>query len=511
MSATCGSWHSISPTKAREIIQVTDKIIAGFPEVHHVFGKIGRAETAPDPAPFDMVETTIMLKDEKDWPAVDLKDDTGKVIAHRRRSPDELVDALNAAIQIPGLNNAWTMPIKTRIDMLATGIKTPVGIKVAGPDLVELERIASEIEAVVRQVTNTTSVFAERVMGGNYIQFDIDRDEIARYGLRVGDVQEVLEVALGGMPLTTTVEGLERYGVNLRYSRDFRENLEALREIIVPTLTGAQVPLGQLAKIEIVHAPMGIKSEGAVPNAWIYVDVKNIDIGTYVQTAMRAVQQGIAQGTIQLPSGYSIFWSGQYEYMMRAKQRLMIVVPLTLLIIVLIIYLNTRSAVKTAIVLAVPFSLVGAFAVIHWMGYNLSVAVWVGIIALAGLDAETGVVMLLYLDIAYEQWIKNGRMRHRTDLRDAIYHGAVKRVRPKAMTAAVIIAGLLPILWSHGAGADVMKRIATPMVGGVITSTVMELVAYPAIFFLWRSRALKGLPAAAPALDPALENNLDRK
>src|SRR6266581_7084273 len=408
------TFPGISPTKARELIQVTDKIIASFPEVHNVFGKIGRAETATDPAPFDMVETTIMLKDERDWPEVDLKDDSGKVIAHRRRTSDELVDALNAAIQIPGLNNAWTMPIKTRIDMLATGIKTPVGIKVAGPDLVELERIASEIEAVVRQVPNTSSVFAERVMGGNYIQFDIDRDEIARYGLRVGDVQEVLEVALGGMPLTTTVEGLERYGVNLRYSRDFRENLEALREIIVPTLTGAQVPLGQLAKIEIVHAPMGIKSEGAVPNAWIYVDVKNIDIGTYVQRAMRAVQQGIAQGTIQVPSGYNIFWSGQYEYMMRAKQRLMIVVPLTLLIIVLIIYLNTRSAIKTAIVmLAVPFSLVGAFAVLHWLSYNLSVAVWVGIIALAGLDAETGVVMLLYLDIAYEQWIRNGQMRHR--------------------------------------------------------------------------------------------------
>src|SRR2546428_11591435 len=394
------TFPGISPTKAREIIQVTDKIIASFPEVHHVFGKIGRAETATDPAPFDMVETTIMLKDEKDWPQVDLKDDTGKAIAHRRRSPDELVDALNAAIQIPGLNNAWTMPIKTRIDMLATGIKTPVGIKVAGPDLVELERIASEIEAVVRQVPHTTSVFAERVMGGNYIQFTINRDAIARYGLKVADVQDVLEVALGGMPLTTTVEGLERDGVNLRYSRDFRENLEALREIIVPTPTGAQVPLGHLAKIETVRAPMGIKSEGAVPNAWVYVDVKNIDIGTYVQMAMRAVREGIAQGTIQVPSGYNIFWSGQYEYMLRAQQRLMIVVPLTLLIIVLIIYLNTRSAIKTAIVLlAVPFSLVGAVWILYLLNYNLSVAVWVGLIALAGLDAETGVVMLLYSDI----------------------------------------------------------------------------------------------------------------
>ena len=276
---------------------------------------------------------------------------------------------MNAAIHIPGLNNAWTMPIKTRIDMLATGIKTPVGIKVAGPDLAVLERIAEQVEAVVRQVPGTSSVFAERVMGGNYIEFNIDRDQIARYGLALGDVQDVLQVALGGMPLTTTVEGLERYSVNLRYDRDFRENLEALREIIVPTPSGAQVPLGQLAKITIVRAPMGIKSEAAVPNAWVYVDVKGIDIGTYVQRAQSAVNQAIAQKTIQLPSGYNIVWSGQYEYMLRAQQRLMIVVPLTLLLIVLIIYLNTRSAIKTAIVLlAVPFSLVGAFWVIYALG-----------------------------------------------------------------------------------------------------------------------------------------------
>ncbi len=500
------TFPGISPTKARETLQQTDKIIRSFPEVHHVFGKIGRAETATDPAPFDMVETTIMLKDEKEWPVVDIKDASGKVVAHRRRTADELVDALNAAIQIPGLNNAWTMPIKTRIDMLATGIKTPVGIKVAGASLAELERVASEIEVVVRQVPGTSSVFAERVMGGNYIEFHINRDEIARYGLTVGAVQDVLEVALGGMPLTTTVEGLERYSVNLRYDRDFRENLEALREIIVPTPTGAQVPLGQLAKVEVVRAPMGIKSEGAVPNAWIYVDVKNIDVGTYVQMAQRAVNEAVAKGTVKLPSGFNIFWSGQYEYMLRAKQRLMMVVPLTLLIIVLIIYLNTRSAIKTAIVLlAVPFSLVGAFWILYLLDYNLSVAVWVGIIALAGLDAETGVVMLLYLDLAYEQWTKEGKMRNVTDLRDAIYHGAVKRVRPKAMTACVIIAGLLPILWSHGAGADVMKRIATPMIGGVVTSTVMELVVYPAIFFLWRSRRFKTPATLAATSEPGKE------
>jgi len=483
------TFPGISPTKARQILQQTDKIIRTFPEVLQVFGKVGRAETATDPAPFDMIETTIMLKDEKQWPELDIKDGTGKVIARRRRTPDELADAMNSALQFPGLNNSWTMPIKTRIDMLATGIKTPVGIKVAGPDLAELERVASEIEAVVKAIPGTLSAFAERTMGGNYVEFHINRDEIARYGLTVGAVQDVLEVALGGMPLTTTVEGLERYAINLRYSRDFRENLESLREIIVPTPTGAQVPLGQLAQVEVVHAPMGVKSEAAVPNAWIYVDVKGMDLGTYVQSAMRAVHDAVDKGVIRLPSGYNILWSGQYEYMLRAKQRLMLVVPLTLLIIVLIIYLNTQSAIKTAIVLlAVPFSLVGAFWALYLLDYNLSVAVWVGLIALAGLDAETGVVMLLYLDLAYAEWVQQGRMRHCADLRDAIYHGAVKRVRPKAMTASVIIAGLMPILWSHGAGADVMKRIATPMIGGVVTSTVMELIVYPAIFFVWRSR-----------------------
>ncbi|HLP03046.1 MAG TPA: CusA/CzcA family heavy metal efflux RND transporter [Opitutaceae bacterium] len=507
------TFPGISPTKAKEIVQQTDQIIRTFPEVHHVFGKIGRAETATDPAPMDMIETTIMLRPEAEWPAVDIRDHDGNVTAHRRRTTEELVAALNAAVQIPGLTNAWTMPIKTRIDMLATGIKTPVGIKVAGPDLATLERLAGEIENIVRRVPGTASVFAERVMGGNYIEFDIDRDAIARYGLTVGEVQEILEVALGGMPLTTTVEGLERYGVILRYDRDYRENLEALRELLIPVkpmgssgggmgaggsagaAPMAQIPLNQLASVKVVAAPMGVKSEGAVPNAWIYVDVQSSDIGSYVRAAQRAVADAEASGELKVPVGYSVFWSGQFEYMQRAEQRLTVVVPLTLLIIVFIIYLNTRSWTKTAIVLlAVPFSLVGAFWALHLSGYNLSVAVWVGIIALAGLDAETGVVMLLYLDLAYDEWKRTGRLRTPADLRDAIYHGAVKRVRPKAMTAAVIIAGLLPILWSHGTGADVMKRIAMPMVGGVITSTLMELLVYPAIFYLWRMRQLRGAP-----------------
>jgi len=490
------TFPGISPTKAREVLQQTDRIIKTFPEVENVFGKVGRAETATDPAPFDMIETTIRLKDEKDWPAMDIRDDAGKVIAHRRRTSDELIAALNAAVQFPGLNNAWTMPIKTRIDMLATGIKTPLGIKVAGPDLAEIERVASEIEPVIRGLPGTASVFAERTMGGNYIEFDIDRDAIARYGLTLRAVQDVLQVALGGMPLSTTVEGLERYTINLRYDRDFRENLDALREISVPTPTGAQVPLGQLAKISVVRGPMGVKSEGAVPNAWIYVDVQGTDLGGYVAAAQAAVAQAEKDGRIKLPPGTNIFWSGEYEYMLRAQQRLMIVVPLTLLLITTIIYLSTRSAIKTAIVLlAVPFSLVGAIWTLYLFDYNLSVAVWVGLIALAGLDAETGVVMLLYLDLAYEDWRKNGKLRGPADLRDAIYHGAVKRVRPKAMTAAVIVAGLLPILWSHGAGADVMKRIATPMIGGILTSTLMELLVYPAIFYIWRSRRM--LPSVA--------------
>lgn len=484
------TFPGISPTKAREVLQTTDRLIKSFPEVETVFGKAGRAETATDPAPMDMIETTIRLKPEEQWPAVDVKDDDGKVIAHRRRTPDELIDALNDAVQIPGLNNAWTMPIQTRIDMLSTGIKTPVGIKVAGTDLSELERIAIEVEAVMRKVPGTTSVTAERVMGGRFIEFEIDRDAIARYGLTVGDVQDILSVALGGMPLTTTVEGLQRYTINLRYDRDFRSDLRALREdIMVPTPMGAQIPLGQLATIKVVDGPMGIKSEGAVPNAWVYVDIRGVDVGTYVQTAMHAVNEAIASGQIRLPQGYNIFWSGQFEYMQRAKQRLMIVIPLTLLIITLIIYLNTKSFIKTAIVmLAVPFSLVGAFWTLYLLNYNLSVAVWVGIIALAGLDAETGVVMLLYLDLAYDDWKKRGLMQSVSDLRDSIYQGAVKRVRPKAMTACVIIAGLAPILWSHGTGADVMKRIATPMIGGVITSTLMELLVYPAIFYIWRAR-----------------------
>ena len=463
----------MSITKAKEVLQQTDKIIRQFPEVHHVFGKIGRAETATDPAGLDMVETTIMLKPESEWrPGMTVQ---------------KLIDEMDRAIQFPGLTNAWTMPIKTRVDMLSTGIKTPVGIKISGPDLNALEQIGKEVEAAVRTVPGTLSAFAERSVGGNYLDFDINRTEAARYGLTVGDVENVIETAMGGMSITNTVEGLERYTVNLRYSRELRDNIEALKRVLVPTPTGVQIPIGEVATITTRKGPMVVRSEDTRPNAWVYVDIKDIDVGTYVKNAMRTVAE-----RIKLPAGYNIIWSGQYEYMQRAQQRLMYVIPMTLFIIFVIIYLNTRSVTKVAIVLmAVPFSLIGAFWLIYILGYNLSIAVWVGIIALAGLDAETGVVMLLYLDVAFDEWKKKGSMRRNQDLKDAIHHGAVKRVRPKIMTASVIFAGLLPIMWSHGTGADVMKRIAAPMVGGVVTSVMMELAVYPVIYFLWKSWALR--------------------
>ncbi|MGA3246397.1 MAG: efflux RND transporter permease subunit [Bacteroidota bacterium] len=463
----------MSITKAKELLQQTDKIIRQFPEVHHVFGKIGRAETATDPAGLDMIETTIMLKPESEWRP-------GMTTA-------KLIDEMDRAIQFPGLTNAWTMPIKTRTDMLSTGIKTPVGIKISGPDLNKLQEIGKEVEAVMRTVPGTLSAFAERAVGGNYLDFDIDRKEAARYGLTVGDVENVIESAMGGMSVTNTVEGLERYTINLRYSRELRDNLDALKRVLIPTPTGEQIPITQVATITPRKGPMVVRSEDARPNAWVYVDIKDIDIGTYVQNAKRTVAE-----KIKMPPGYNIIWSGEYEYMQRAQQRLMYVIPMTLFIIFVIIYLNTRSVTKVAIIfLAVPFSLVGTFWFLYFLGYNLSIAVWVGIIALAGLDAETGVVMLLYLDHAFDEWKQKGMMRGLKDLKEAIHHGAVKRVRPKIMTASVIIAGLLPIMWSHGSGADIMKRIAAPMVGGVVTSVLLELAIYPVIYFLWKSWSLR--------------------
>ena len=463
----------ISITKTKELLQQTDKIIRQFPEVHHVFGKAGRAGTATDPAGLDMFETTIMLKPESEW--------------RPGMTPERLIAEMDKALQIPGVSNAWTMPIKTRIDMLTTGIRTPVGIKIAGPDLKTLEDLGKQVEAAVRTVPGTTTAYSERILGGNYVDFNIKRQAAARYGLTVGDVEDVIETAIGGMEVTNTVEGLERYPVSIRYPREMRDNIETLKRVLVPSPTGAQIPIGEIADIEIRKGPMVIRSEDTRPNVWVSVDIRNVDVGSYVKAAQQAVAQHV-----KLPSGYTMIWSGEFESMERAKARLLYVVPATLLIIFLIIYLNTRSLTKVAIIfLAVPFSLVGAIWFLYILGYNMSVAVWVGMIALAGLDAETGVVMLLYLDLALKEWKEKGLLTSISGLKDAIYHGALKRIRPKIMTAAAIIGGLLPIMWSHGTGADVMKRIAAPMVGGVVTSVILELLVYPAIYLLWKGWSLR--------------------
>jgi copper/silver efflux system protein len=492
----------ISVTKARELLQQTDKIIASFPEVERVFGKIGRADTATDPAPMMMIETTILLKPENEWRTVEVKrfysDWPGwaGVIKKPLRllwpevrpiSVDGLIEELNSAVHFPGLTNAWTMPIRTRIDMLSTGIRTPVGIKIMGDDLAVLADLGEEIEAVVRTVPGTLSAIAERTVGGFFIDIDIDRQAASRYGVNVGDIQEVIQSAIGGMNITETVEGLERYPVSVRYDRDFRSDPDTLLRVLVPAPGGRHIPLGQLASIRVSNDPDSIKSENARRTAWVYVDIRGIDVGTYVENARRAVAENIT-----LPTGYSIVWSGQYEYIEATRARLLVIIPLTVLIIFVLIFLSTRSVVKTAIVfLAVPFSLVGAFWLLYLLDYNLSIGVWVGLIALAGLDAETGVVMLLYLDLAYKRWSEKGRMRTRGDLVQAVHHGAVQRIRPKLMTVITIIAGLLPIMWSTGTGSDVMKRIAAPMVGGAVTSLLLELLVYPVIFYLWRVRALE--------------------
>jgi|TARA_B100001971_G_scaffold142340_2_gene131511 Cu(I)/Ag(I) efflux system membrane protein CusA/SilA len=490
----------ISITKARELLQQTDKIIRMFPEVERVFGKIGRAETATDPAPLSMIETTITLKQQDDWPR-------RKIVSrwysgwmphwlttpfrwiwpeHRAVTMDELVAELNAAIQFPGLTNAWTMPIKTRIDMLSTGIKTPVGIKLMGADLDTLNTLGARVQVIVQKLPGTLSAFADKVTGGNFLDFEINRDEVARYGLTVGDVQDIIQSAVGGMNVSFTVEGLERYPINVRYSRELRDSISKLKRVIIPTPTGAQIPISQVADIRIRKGAPVIKSENARHTAWVYVDISGIDIGTYVKRAQQAVKE-----ELDLPEGYSVVWSGQYEYMERAAKRLRIVVPVTLLIIFLLLYLNFKNVTESLIVmLSLPFSLVGGFWFIYFLGYNMSVAVGVGFIALAGVAAETGVVMLIYLDHAYEDREKQGEMRSLKDLYEAVMEGAVERVRPKMMTVTAIIAGLLPILWGHGTGSQVMKRIASPMVGGMITSTILTLLVIPTIYYLWRSVGL---------------------
>ncbi|MBI5196232.1 MAG: efflux RND transporter permease subunit [Nitrospirae bacterium] len=463
-----------SITEVSNLLQLQDKLIMKVPEVSQVFGKAGRAETATDPAPLEMFETIINLKPEKEWRAgVDI---------------ESLKNEMNDALSIPGVANSFTMPIKARIDMLATGIRTPVGVKVMGPKLEVVEKLGLEIEDAIKGVKGTRSAYAERVNTGYFLDVAINRDEAARYGFTIEDIQNVIASAMGGMNLTVTVEGRERYPVNVRYARELRNDIEKIKRILVPSMTGgAQIPLGQLADVKILKGPTQIKSEEGLLAAYVYVDFSGRDIGGYVNEAKAKVAS-----KVMIPEGYRIQWSGEYEYLQKTQERLKLVIPLTFLIILVLIYINTKSTVKTMIVLlAVPFSLIGSFWLLYLLNYNLSIAVWVGIIALAGLDAETGVIMLLYLDLAYEEWRSKGMMRNISDLKDAIMHGAVKRIRPKIMTVSVILAGLVPIMFSHGTGADVMKRIAAPMVGGVVTSAILELLIYPAIYLLWKSRGLK--------------------
>lgn len=484
----------MSVTEAQKILQVQDKIIKSFPEVERVFGKAGRAETATDPAPFSMMETVILLKPQSDWPKAsrwysDWAPEWLQSVLRRgwpdHKSTQELIygpGGLNEAMQLPGVVNAWTMPIKARVDMLSTGVRTPVGIKIMGSDLKKIEEIGQHIEMAIKDVPGTASAFAERTAGGYFLDFNLKREELARYGLTIGQAQMMITSAIGGENVTTTVEGRERYPVNVRYMRDYRSTVEQLERTLVSTMDGTLIPLAQIADLEFVSGPGMIRDENGRLTGYVYVDVSNRDLGGYVADAKKAVMEHV-----KMPPGYTLVWSGQYEYMERVKERLFIVVPITLFIIFMLIYFNTKSTAKTLIIfLAVPFSAVGAVWLLYLLDYNMSIAVWVGLIALMGVDAETGVFMLLYLDLAYYERREKGLMKTKEHLREAIVDGAVKRLRPKFMTVAVMFMGLIPIMWSTGAGSDVMKRIAAPMVGGIFTSFLMELLVYPAIYEVWR-------------------------
>jgi Cu(I)/Ag(I) efflux system membrane protein CusA/SilA len=463
----------LSITKARELLQQTDRLIALHPQVTHVLGKIGRAETATDPAPLTMIETTITLEDQSSWPE-------GKQI-------EDIIRELDAMVQFPGLTNAWTMPIKTRIDMLATGIKTPVGIKLLGDDLEVLSEVGEQIEAVLGPLAGTASVYSERVVGGNYIDIRVERAQAARYGLNVADIQEVIASAIGGQNITETVEGLERYPVNLRFPRELRNDLETLGSVAVPTPLGHTVPLAEVAEISISKGAPSIKSENARRTAWVYVDLETGDIGGYVARAQKAVAQ-----QVETPPGVSLVWSGQYEYMERANARLRIVVPLTLGIIFLLLYMHFRRVTESMIVMVgtILFAPIGGVWLLYLLDFNMSIAVGVGFIALLGLAAETGIVMLVYLDERFDRARREGRLETLDDLRQAIAAGAVERVRPLLMTVATTLIGLLPIMLGTETGTRVMKRIAAPMVGGLISSTLLTLVVLPAVYLLWKSRQI---------------------
>jgi Cu(I)/Ag(I) efflux system membrane protein CusA/SilA len=482
----------ISLDEAQRLMQVQDRLIRQFPEVETVLGKAGRAETSTDPAPLSMMETIIVLKPQSEWPKTATWYSSWAphwLLAPLRRitpdhlSTDALINKMDEALRLPGASNAWTMPVRNRIDMLTTGIRTPVGIKIFGADINTIEKIGTEIERALPTVHGTRNVFAERTGGGYFLDFDWNRDALARYGLTIEDAQGVLMSAVGGENVTTTVEGRERYPVNVRYLRDYRSDIGRLNRMLVPVMNGqTQVPVSELATIKVRSGPGMLRDENGMLAGYVYVDVAGRDVGSYVDEAKRVVHQKVA-----LPAGYTLAWSGQYESMERVKERLKVVLPLTLFLILMLLYMNTKSGVKTLIIiLAVPFSAVGAIWLLYFLGYNISIGVWVGLIALMGVDAETGVFMLLYLDLAYHRAQAEGRLRNLRDLQDAILHGAVKRIRPKFMTVACMFTGLVPIMWSVGSGADVMKRIAAPMIGGIFTSFVLELMVYPAIYEVWK-------------------------
>jgi len=486
----------ISVAQAAALLQRQDQLLKTFPEVERVFGKAGRAETSTDPAPFSMMETIVVLKPPSEWRAKErwysnwpnFMKPVFRPFWPDTISWEELVNEMNARLALPGQTNAWSMPIKNRIDMLTTGIRTPVGVKIFGSDLAEIEKIGQHLEGILQKVPGTRSVFGERVAGGYFADFDLNRAQIARYGLTVGEVQEVIMTAIGGDNVSTTVEGRERYPINIRYPREMRDDVDKLSRTLVPTMGGAQVPLGQLATIKLVEGPSMIRDENGHLSGYVYVDIdtEKRDIGGYVEEAKKAVES-----QLKLKPGYLLAWSGQYESMTRVKEKMKVVLPLTLFVVFMLIFMNTKSFPKTAIVLlAVPFSAVGAIWLLWALGYNMSIAVWVGLIALLGLDAETGIFMLLYLDLAHDERVAAGTLNTHEDLNEAIMHGAVKRIRPKFMTVAVMFMGLVPIMWSAGVGADVMKRIAAPMIGGLFTSFLMELLVYPAIYLLWRERDL---------------------
>ncbi|MBN8732444.1 MAG: efflux RND transporter permease subunit [Acidobacteria bacterium] len=482
----------ISVGEAQRLLQVQDRILVRFPEVASVLGKAGRAETPTDPAPFSMMETVILLKPHEQWRkhptwwserAPEWLKPALRHITPDHISTEQLVEEMNQALRIPGTSNAWTMPIKNRIDMLTTGIRTPVGIKIFGADTSRIDAIGVQLEDTLRTVRGTRSVFAERTAGGYFLDLDWKRENLARYGLSIEDAQMVVMSAIGGDAVTTTIEGRERYTVNVRYHRDFRSDTASLGRVLVPAMDGrAQIPIAQLADIRLRSGPSMLRDENGMLSGYVFLDVAGRDIGGYVDDAKRAVATGLS-----LPPGYSLQWSGQYESLARVREKLKVVLPLTLFLVVLLLYLNTRSFTRTGIILlAVPFSAIGAIWLLYALGYNMSIGVWVGLIALLGVDAETGVFMLLYLDIAYNDAKRAGRLTSLPALREAILHGAVKRIRPKFMTVATMLLGLAPIMWSTGAGADVMKRIAAPMIGGIVTSFVLELVVYPAIYEVWK-------------------------